>query len=162
MSTDPNPTPDPEPTTDPTPNPAQDPAPDADPTDWKVEARKWEARAKENSSAAARLKELEDQGKTETQRLTDDRDSLKSRAEQAESKLMRLEVGLAKGLTPAQAQRLVGSTKEELEADADDLLATFGGKAGSTKKPTETLRGGGDPDTDPEPDLSKVVADIPR
>jgi len=35
----------------------------------------------------------------------------------------RAEVALAKGLTPTQAKRLVGSTKEELEADADELLA---------------------------------------
>jgi hypothetical protein len=36
------------------------------------------------------------------------------------------EVANAKGLTPTQAKRLVGNTREELEADADVLLADLG------------------------------------
>ena len=32
----------------------------------------------------------------------------------------------AAGLTPSQAKRLVGSTREELEADADELLKDIG------------------------------------
>ncbi|AJR18109.1 hypothetical protein GUY44_11960 [Pimelobacter simplex] len=163
MSNDPNPTPDPTPD----PDPAQDPAPAAeDPTDWKAEARKWEGLAKKHKSAAERLQELEDKDKTEAQRLTEDRDSHKTRADQAEGELMRLRVGLAKGLTEAQARRLVGSTKEELEADADDLLATFGGKSDDkpapSRRPTEHLRGGGDPEEDPEVDLRKIADQIPR
>jgi len=53
-----------------------------------------------------------------------------ARAEKAEKELeaVRLEsvrssVALAKSLTPTQAKRLVGTTREELEADADELLA---------------------------------------
>ena len=113
--------------------------------------------------AVQRVKELEDASKTEVQRLAEARDSEKSRADKVEGELLRLRVGLAKGLTEAQAKRLVGSTKEELEADADDLLATFGGggRPGSSR-PTERLRGGGDPDEEPEPDLTKIAADIPR
>lgn len=115
-------------------------------------------------SKAGQFEQLENEKKTETQKLTEDRDGHKSRAEKAEADLMRLTVGIDKGLTPAQARRLVGSTKEELEADADDLLASFGGGGGSpsSKKPTERLRGGGEPDDDPEVDLTKVIADIPR
>ena len=36
-----------------------------------------------------------------------------------------LEVAHEKGLTPAQAKRLVGNTREELEADADEVLRDF-------------------------------------
>ena len=36
-------------------------------------------------------------------------------------------MALRKGLTEVQAKRLVGTTEEELEADAVDLLASFGG-----------------------------------
>ena len=39
---------------------------------------------------------------------------------------LRAEVSNAKGLTPTQAKRLVGATREELEADADELLADLG------------------------------------
>jgi hypothetical protein len=151
------------------PEPAREPEPapkpESDDTDWKAEARKWEQRAKENKTASDELKRLQDANKTESQRLAEDRDSHKARADQAQGELLRLRVGLAKGLSEAQARRLVGSTKEELEADADDLIATFGGQGGgsvSTTRPTENLRGGGNPDTEPEPDLNKVIGEIPR
>lgn len=36
------------------------------------------------------------------------------------------EVANAKGLTPNQAKRLVGATREELEADADELIKDIG------------------------------------
>jgi len=44
-------------------------------------------------------------------------------AAQAESRALRYEVAAAKGLDLALAARLTGSTKEELEADADTLMA---------------------------------------
>jgi hypothetical protein len=42
---------------------------------------------------------------------------------------MRREVADELGLTPAQARRLVGSTRDELEADAADILEHFPVKA---------------------------------
>lgn len=42
---------------------------------------------------------------------------------------LKYEIALEKGLTKAQAKRLLGSSREELEQDADELLRTFGGKA---------------------------------
>lgn len=47
-------------------------------------------------------------------------------ARESELRAMRAEVANAKGLTPTQAKRLVGSTREELEADAAELLADIG------------------------------------
>lgn len=47
---------------------------------------------------------------------------LEAAARDAESRALRAEVANAKGLTPMQAKRLMGSTREELEADADELL----------------------------------------
>lgn len=47
-------------------------------------------------------------------------------AKASEERAMRAEVANAKGLTPTQAKRLVGSTREELEADAAELLADLG------------------------------------
>lgn len=43
-------------------------------------------------------------------------------ARDSESRALRAEVANAKGLTPTQAKRLIGTTREELEADADELL----------------------------------------
>lgn len=39
-----------------------------DKTDWKAEARKWEARAKQNSDAAARLAQIEEANKTDLEK----------------------------------------------------------------------------------------------
>lgn len=123
-------------------------------TDWQAEANKWkslarqnEKVAKSNAEAAKRLAELEEADKSETEKLASERDQHRTRADSAELSLARLEVALDKGLTRAQAKRLVGSTREELEADADELLSDLGGV---TRKPgsfdagakTKTANGG--------------------
>lgn len=89
-----------------------------------------------------------DSSKTELQKLAERVEASEKRAADAEAKQLRTEIASAKGLTAAQAKRLTGSTMEELEADADDLLAAFGGKkedAKSKDKPegdgVETGRG---------------------
>ena len=51
---------------------------------------------------------------------------LEQAAKDAENRAVRAEIANAKGLTPSQAKRLVGSTREELEADADELLKDIG------------------------------------
>lgn len=101
---------------------------------WKQKAREQETRAKANADAAKRLSEIEEASKTEAQRLTDRMTAAEERASKAELSAMRSEVAVEKGLTPAQAKRLVGNTREELEADAADLLETF--KPASTEQDT--------------------------
>ena len=88
-------------------------------TDWKAEARKWEQRAKDNAPAVKRLAEIEEANKTAEQKSAE---AIK-RGELAEARALRLEVALSKHLDPTLAARLQGSTKEELEADADALMA---------------------------------------
>jgi hypothetical protein len=51
---------------------------------------------------------------------------LEQAAKDAETRAVRAEIANAKGLTPSQAKRLVGSTREELEADAAELLKDIG------------------------------------
>jgi hypothetical protein len=51
---------------------------------------------------------------------------IEQQAKDSEARAMRAEVANAKGLTPSQAKRLVGGTREELESDADELLADIG------------------------------------
>jgi len=55
----------------------------------------------------------------------------------AESKALRLEIALEKGLTLKQANRLSGTTKEELLADADDFLADLTPKEKENQQSTE-------------------------
>ena len=92
---------------------------------WKQKAREQEARAKANAEAASKLQQFEDRDKTEAQRLTERAEAAERRAVEVEGRALRLEVAAEKGLTPAQAKRLVGETREQLEADADELLETF-------------------------------------
>ena len=51
---------------------------------------------------------------------------IERQAQESEARALRAEVANAKGLTPNQAKRLIGATKEELEADADELLKDIG------------------------------------
>ena len=78
--------------------------------------------AKERDRLAARLQELEDRDKTEAQRLADRAQAAETEAEKARTKLLRFEVASSKKLPASWANRLQGSTKEELEADAEALL----------------------------------------
>lgn len=91
---------------------------------WKALSRKNEQRAKDNEDAAKRLAELEDAQKSELEKIL-------ARAEAAEKQLAEREqadraraladeVAKAKGV-PAGVLR--GSTREELEAHADEILA---------------------------------------
>lgn len=71
----------------------------------------------------ARLKEFEDRDKSDLQRLTEERDTLKTELGKLESKTMRLDVATRKNLPAELVPRLQGSTIEELERDADQLLS---------------------------------------
>jgi len=87
-------------------------------TDWKAEARKWEARAKENNSAAQKLAEIEESKKSETQKLQEQIAEYEKRAAEAERDRARLAV-IAKHGIPEEFHDLVhGSDPEALEASA--------------------------------------------
>ncbi|MEU8371209.1 hypothetical protein [Micromonospora tulbaghiae] len=89
------------------------------------ERRKARDAAKRAADLEARLKDYEDRDKSEAEKTAERLADAEKRASAAEQRALRLEVAAAKGLTPGQAKRLVGATREELEADADDILATF-------------------------------------
>jgi len=154
-------------------------APQGDGIDWKAEARKWERRAKENAEAARRLREAEEAEKSELQKLAERAEAAEKRAAEAEGKLLRLEIAAEKGLTPAQARRLVGNTREELEADADELLEAFGAKKPESKpesgdgkadedsagaaifgRPRERLTPGAAPDSEPEKTPDQLADEV--
>jgi hypothetical protein len=70
----------------------------------------------------------------------------------------RAEVAHEKGLTPQQAARLVGGSREELTADADQLLTLFpaasAGPRTPAPDPSQGARGG-----TPGPDLEAQIAE---
>jgi hypothetical protein len=89
------------------------------------------ALAAERDARKAAEKELARYRKAEADQAEADkseaekRAAAEQRAADAELRATRLEVAHEKGLTPAQAKRLVGATREELEADADEILRDF-------------------------------------
>ena len=152
---------------------------DGDGTDVKTVpldvARKWENRAKANAKEIDKLKtQLQayaDRDKTDAQRATDKMTAAEKDATDAKREAMRLRVALRKGLTETQAKRLVGDTEEDLEADAEELLASFQPaneeaepKGGTPSgRPKERLRSGAAPDEEPdETDPAKLAAKVPR
>lgn len=160
---------DPDPVTDPAPDKPTPPAA----TDTDVaELRKALKKANEEAAASRhKLKELDDRDKSDSEKLAERVAAAEQRANDAEARALRLEVAAAKGLTAGQAKRLAGSTREELDADADELLADFApaSKDPDDPKPTpgsrpkERLRGGGDPTEEPDETDPRKLADlIPR
>jgi membrane protein involved in colicin uptake len=129
----------------------------------------------DKAKADAERKKAEDEGKSVNEKVAEKVAELQKQLEaeaearqKSESEALRLRVAAAKGLTEAQARRLQGSTKEELEADADDLLETFGGKKDDKPeekgfgRPRESLRPGAsseDDDADLSRDDATKVAD---
>ena len=141
---------------------------------WKALARKHEDQAKKNHDALEKLKADADASKSDMDKVTEKLSALEKRAEEAERKALIAEVAANKKLPGAIASRLKGSTREELESDADELLEAFGGGSdkdetkneddksdtnGDTAKsksaPKEKLKGGAstsDQDDAPDPD----------
>lgn len=74
--------------------------------------------------------------------------------------VLQLEVGYELGLPLAIAKRLQGSNREEMLADAEALVELVAPtKRPPSNRPTEQLRGGGQPDREPEEtDLKKIGA----
>lgn len=101
-------------------------------TDWKAESRKWEQRAKDNSDAAARLKEIEDAQKSTEQKTAEARAASDKRAADAEARLLRYEVAAAKKIPADALDFLSGDTREQIEASADKVLKLI---ASSTPAP---------------------------
>lgn len=93
--------------------------------DWKAEARKWEARAKSakaDTEDASKWREYEASLKPAQERLAEELAEEKARAEAATARLLRYEVAAEKGITGEATALLKGSTRDELEAEAEILL----------------------------------------
>ncbi len=148
-----------------------------DPGKKAIDAMKRERNAakKALNDALEELKKYKDRDKTDTERLTEAAEDAKSRAGKAETNLRKLSTAMDRapeGATLAQiravAKRLSGDSEEELEADADELFELLAPKATTdegkrpppARKPTPNLRGGGDPETEPEEMDPRKLADL--
>lgn len=82
-----------------------------------------DARKKAEDDFKALQQQIADSQKTAEQKAAEALAAAQAAAGEAAAKALRYEVAAEKGLDLALAARLTGSTKEELEADADALMA---------------------------------------
>jgi hypothetical protein len=120
-------------------------------SDKETSTEKHEAKVAELTEKTTELQkkvdEVESKNLTEAQKLEKEKNDLqeklsaRDKAEEA-LKTARLEIALDNGLTKAQANRLKGSTEEELKADAavllEDLGITVNGKPVERTEETST------------------------
>jgi hypothetical protein len=118
---------------------------------WKTRARNAEKKAKELEPLAARAKELEEAQKTNEQKLTEALDAAKADATTSKAELLRLRVGLDKGVPAALVKFLPSGTQEEVEAAADELLASLPTTDGP-RRPQPNPEQGRTPTTREDPD----------
>lgn len=101
----------------------------------KRERAAVKAERKRADDMAAKIKEFEDRDKTEAQKQAEKLADTEKRAAAAERSVLVHEVAAKKGLTGELADlasRLIGTTKEELEKDADKLLKSVGAAGGTS------------------------------
>jgi hypothetical protein len=118
-------------------------------------ARKHEKTAKANADAAAKLAAIEDAAKSEAERLAEQAAQAEQRAAQAEIALARLRVAAAKGLPADLAERLVGTSEDELAEDADRLLTLVKPPEGAPSRPAGSADNG--PQGAPDPSKPKQL-----
>lgn len=109
-------------------------APEQPDTDWKALSRKNEAAAKKARAELASLrKQLEQMVSPEqaADTATQLAEAQKALSE-AETERLRWRVATIKGLPPEMAERLIGSTEEEMAEDADRLASLLA-------KPTKAM-----------------------
>lgn len=123
--------------------------------------KQLKAKIAELAPKAAKADELAEATKSEQEKAAEKAAAAERRATEAEKTALRIEVALDKapeGMPVAQirklAKRLAGDTREELEADADELFADFAPDDDAAKepkrRPQERLKPGAVPGAEPE------------
>lgn len=142
-----------DPPADPTPpaGPPADPAPKPE-TDWKAEARKWEARAKENSKAAAELEKVRAANMTEQEKAVAEAEKRGRTAAALEAgrRLAAAELraaAAAKGVDLSALGDLIDTSRfvgEDGEVDTDAIKKAVDKLAKLTPAKTAPPRGSGE------------------
>lgn len=141
---------------------ADDAAQEADgdtdePDDWRgdFDPQRAQSRIRKLQNEAKNLRE---RAKT-AEKAVEDVSEKDRTIQQLQADNLRLQVGYELGLPHKLAARLSGATRDELIADAQELLQLVGTPAPAPRKPAEALRGGGQPDMPPEEtDVDKIGA----
>lgn len=135
---------------------AQEADEDEDGPDWRKDF--------DADKAADRIRKLQSEAKNlrtrakEAEEKAKGADEKDTRITALEAANLRYEVGYDLGLPKELVARLNGSTREELISDAEALLKLVRVPT-TTRRPVEALRGGGEPEQEPEErDLDKIAS----
>lgn len=109
----------------------------------RQEAAKYRTQAKEMAEKAKAYDDYVESQKTEQQKMEEALRSLTAERDSLRSNLLRAQVASKKQLPPSLVERLRGESLEELEADADALLAELKGQFVEKVKPTPDQTGAG-------------------
>jgi hypothetical protein len=105
--------------------------------------------AKERDELAARLKDIEDRDKTETERNREAAETAARERDEARAQLMRERVARRLQVPDGLVDRLRGDTEEALEDDARSLLGAMTAREPDPKRPAgPTVRDGATPTPD--------------
>ena len=148
---------------DETTEPDQSDAPEADEQDDREDEPDWRSNF-DADKAADRIRKLQSEAKNlrtrakEAEEKAKGADEKDTRIAALEATNLQYEVGYDLGLPKELVSRLRGSTRDELIEDAKSLLELVKTPATrATRKPVEALRGGGEPEQEPEErDLDKI------
>lgn len=104
---------------------------------WKALARKHEQEAKANREKAAKFDEVERSRMTDDEKRAAREKELETEASTAKAELAKVRAAIEAGLDVKFADRLKGSTPEELLADAKSLIEVVGSKTDSAPPPAK-------------------------
>lgn len=117
----------------------------------RQEAAKYRTQAKDLAEKAKAYDEYVESQKTEAQKIADALEAATKERDTMKAELLRHQVAAKKNLPGALVERLRGSTLEEMEADADALLAGLKDQFVAKQKPTPDQTGAGVVGDSPEP-----------
>lgn len=109
----------------------------------RQEAAKYRTEAKALAEKAKAYDEYTESQKTEQQKVADALAQAQAERDRLQSELLRVQIISKKQLPASLAERLRGSTLEELEADADALMAELKASFVERSKPTPEQTGAG-------------------
>lgn len=89
----------------------------------RAENAKYRTEAKELANKAKQFDDLQESQKTELQKAQEAAQRAEQELQTARTEALRVKVAAAKGLPASIADRLHGTTEEEMQADADLMLA---------------------------------------
>lgn len=115
---------------------------------WKGHARTWENRAKENKSAADRIKEIEDANKSELEKAQERLAELERELNSSKEQTLRSNIIAEFSLDPEDAAVLLTASDEEgLRAQAERLAAKAAPKTPKVTLNNSDLEGHSEPNS---------------